>query len=434
MRSQTPKVLHRICGRELVSLVVEAAKGAGFDVTVVVVPPGSDAIRAVLGESVSYVVQAEPQGTGHALLQARGLLDGVDSLAVLSGDVPLIQSETLSSMMRRHLEGEACMTLLTSTLSNADGLGRVIRHESGSIIAVVEDSEADEETRAIKEVNGGIYCFRSSWLWPSLDSLDPPPGREVFLTDLVSAAARDELPVTPVEAPTPEEIVGVNTRVQLAEAEAALRQRIRERWMLAGVTLSAPASIYIDFDARLGQDTVVLPNTHITGASQIGSGCEIGPDSTVDSSKIGNGCGVVASVIRESTLEDGVAVGPFSHVRSGSHLERGVHIGTSAEVKKSRLGHETRSGHFSYIGDAQVGANVNIGAGTVTCNFDGVKKNVTRIGDNAFIGSGSMLVAPVTIGERSWTGAGAVVTRDVPPDSLAVGVPARVRPRNDPRK
>ena len=427
MKSQIPKVLHRLCGRAMVSLVVDAAEAAGFGAKFVVVPPDSLAIRNALQNGVSYVTQSDPLGSGHALLQTRGHLKAVENVVVLYGDVPLIRPETLRSMMRLHLERQASITLLTASVTDSDGLGRVTRDASGDIDSVVEDSEADEETRRITEVNAGIYCFRSSWLWPSLDSLAPSSSGEIFLTDLVSAASQQGNVIESLQVDQPHEATGVNTRVQLAEAEAALRQSLRERWMLSGVTLTDPDSTYVDFDVELGEDTVVHPNTHINGASRIGRRCEIGPNTIVSGSQIGDECRVMASVIEGSTLEDDVQVGPFSHIRLGSHLGKGVHIGNFAEVKKSRLGRGTKSGHFSYIGDAEVGANVNVGAGTVTCNFDGTNKHRTRIEDDAFIGSDSMLVAPITIGTRSSTGVGAVVTKDVPPDSLAVGVPARVR-------
>ena len=429
MKSRVPKVLHRVCGKEMVSLVVKAAKDAGFGATVVVVGPDSRAIRDTLGDSVTYVAQPELLGTGHALLQARKLLESVDSVAVLSGDVPLIRPETLSSMMQLHLEKGAFITLLTSKRVSPDGLGRVVRDSSGRVEAVVEDSETDEGTKTITEVNGGVYFFRSSWLWPSLDALAPSSGGEIFLTDLVPVAAQQGQVVESLTAQQPEEVMGVNTRVQLAEAEAVLRRHVRDRWMLSGVTMPDPSSVYIDIGAELGQDTVVHPNTHITGDSRIGRECEVGPNTTVADSDIGDSCRIIASLVEDATLEDGVDVGPFSHIRHGSHLESGVHIGNFAEVKESRLGRGTRSGHFSYIGDAKVGANVNIGAGTITCNFDGVNKNRTVIEDDVFIGCDTMLVAPVTIGARSSTGAGAVVNKDVPNDSQAMGVPARVRPK-----
>ena len=427
MKSGVPKVLHQVCGREMVSLVVDAAKGAGFDATVVVVPIDGTPIRNLLGDGVGYAVQPEPLGTGHALLQSRRLLQGVDNVAVLHGDAPLIRSETLASMMRLHLDSEACITLLSATPEAPGDLGSVIRDASGRITAIVELSQTREEASSTTEVNSGVYCFRSSWLWPHLEGLSPSLGGEVFLTDLVALASGQGMVIESVQALQPQEILGVNTRVQLAEAEGVLRQSLRERWMLFGVTLTDPGSAYIDYGAGLGQDTVVLPNTHISGTSRIGRDCRIGPNTTISGSDIGDGCRIIASVVESSTLDDGVEVGPFSHIRPGSHLERGVHVGNFVEVKQSRLGRGTRSGHFSYVGDAEVGANVNIGAGTVTCNYDGTNKHRTRIEDDAFIGSDSMLVAPVTIGARSSTGAGSVVNRDVPPDSQAIGAPARVR-------
>ena len=245
------------------------------------------------------------------------------------------------------------------------------------------------------------------------------------------AASEQGEVVADVATDSPGEAIGVNTRVQLAEAEEAMRRAVREKWMLAGVTMREPSSVYVDAGVRIGQDTVIHPNTHLCGATVVGPDCEIGPDSTIRDATLGAGCRIVSSVVTGATLENGVEVGPFSHIRPGSHLESGVRIGSFGEVSRSRLGRGARSAHFSYIGDTEIGANVNIGAGTVTCNFDGVEKHRTQIGEGAFIGSGSMLVAPVTIGARARTGAGAVVTRDVPPDSLAVGVPARVRDAGD---
>ena len=295
----------------------------------------------------------------------------------------------------------------------------------GTITAVVEEADADEATLSVPEINGGAYCFRSAWLWDSLRAVPPSPSGEVRLTDLVGLAAQQGMAVESVRSRDPHETLGVNTRVHLAKAEAVLRERIREQWMLRGVTMPDPGSVYIDATAELDQDTTVLPNTHITGRSRIGRSCEIGPNSIISDSLIGDRCKIKAAVIEGSTLDEGVDAGPFSYIRPGSHLEEEVHIGSFAEVKSSRLGPGSRSGHFSYIGDADVGANVNIGAGTVTCNYDGERKHRTTIGDDAFIGSDTMLVAPVNVGARASTGAGAVVTKDVPPDSLVVGVPAR---------
>ena len=425
MKSQLPKVLHRICGREMVGLVVDTAQRANLGPIVIVVPDRPAIIRDALGDSVIYAEQSQPLGTGHALLQARSALNGADNVVVLAGDVPLIQHDTLCKMLELHTQKQACVTLLTSTLTNPDGLGRIVRTASGEINAIVEESEADENILALSEINAGIYCFRTSWLWDALSSLGPSPKGEIFLTDLVSLAVNQGLLVECVRSQDAHETLGVNNRVQLAQAESVLRRRIREHWMMQGVTLIDPDSVYIDANVELGQDTVVLPNTHIINGSRIGKGCEIGPNSIVAESVIADNCRVTASVVEGAVLEDGVDIGPFSHMRPGAVLKKNVHIGNYVEVKNSTVGEDTKSGHFSYIGDATVGANTNIGAGTVTCNWDGEHHHRTTIGENVFIGCDTMLVAPVEIGDGSKTGAGAVVNKNVPPNTTVVGVPAK---------
>ena len=422
MKSAMPKVLHPVCGKPMVALVAEAAAGAAVGATVVVVPPESEAIRSTLDDSVAYVEQADPLDGGRALLRARDSLQRVDNVVVLDGNFPLITGETLAAMAEVHERSGAAVTLLTAAARSPDGLPRVVRDSSGRVTHTVEDDGG----RGMREVDAGIYWFRSEWLWRNLDAVGPSPGG-----DLLRAASEQGEVVADLAVDSPVEAIGVSTRAQLAEAEEAMRRSVREKWMLAGVTMREPSSVYVDVDVRIGQDTVIHPNTHLRGATVVGPGCEIGPDTTVSDATLGAGCRIVSSVVTGSTLENDVEVGPFSHIRPGSHLEAGVRIGSFGEVSRSRLGRGARSAHFSYIGDAEIGANVNIGAGTVTCNFDGVEKHRTQIGEGAFIGSGSMLVAPVTIGARARTGAGAVVTTDVPPDSLAVGVPARVRGGED---
>ena len=426
MKSRIPKVLHRICGREMVALVVDAIEGAGIVDTVAVVRAGSDAVERALGKRAGYVEQSNPSGTGHALLQARDLSASATHVAVLSADVPLVTPATLEGLVNRHVESGAVITLVTVEVESPGDLGRVMRSPDGSITAIVEYDMADDQVRSINEVNGGIYCFSAQWLWPHLDLLPPAPNGDLRLTDLVEMAVAEGELVDSVRPQGPDELQGVNNRVQLASAEASLRSRIRSGWMMNGVTMPDPASVYIDAEAELGQDSVVMPNTHVMGASRIGRDCTLGPNTVVEDSTIGDGCSVFASVVRGSVLESGVDVGPFSHVRAGSRLASGVHIGSHAEVKSSSLGPGTKSSHFSYIGDADIGANVNIGAGTVTCNYDGTAKHKTTIGNGAFIGSDSMLVAPVSVGPGATTGAGAVVTKDVPADALVVGAPARV--------
>ena len=429
MRSSTPKILHRLCGTEMVGLVGQAARSAGLSPIVVVVPPASGPVREALDENVVFAEQPESLGSGDALLSARSAVGDSDSVVVLYADVPALRHDTIEDLVAHHDKTGAAVTLLTARRDRPNGLGRVVRSSTGEITEIVEDLDADDGVRSINECNVGIYCIETSWLWESLDALDPSSGGEVYLTDLVSAASSHGLTVESRESSDPDETLGVNDRLQLSEAEAVLRRRILDDWMLRGVSVIDPSSVYIDATVQLGQDTIVLPNTHILGQTSVGLDCQIGPNSVVRDSLVGDDCKIIASVVESSELSQGVSVGPFSHIRPGSNLEENTHIGNFAEVKNSRLGPGTRSGHFSYIGDANVGANVNIGAGTVTCNFDGDKKNKTSIGDEAFIGSDTMLVAPVTVGSGSSTGAGSVVTRDVPDESRVVGAPARVVPK-----
>ncbi|MCY4529387.1 MAG: bifunctional UDP-N-acetylglucosamine diphosphorylase/glucosamine-1-phosphate N-acetyltransferase GlmU [Chloroflexi bacterium] len=426
MRSGLSKVLHRICGKELVRHVVDAAKGAGYDRFVVIVSPTNHAaVRDLLTDTVDYAVQSDTLGTGHAVLQAKDLLRGVGTVAVLNGDVPLVRPETLRSLLEHHEARDACATLLTASI-DMPGLGRVVRDTDGTIAEIVEERDADESTKAIGEVNVGSYCFNGPWLWDALEKVKPSDGGEYYLPAVVATAVQEGRPPESIEASDPSEALGINDRVQLAEAETILRERIRLHWMKDGVTMPDPSTVYIDADVSLGQDSSILPNTHIRGATSIAERCEIGPNTIVDDARIGSECRVWSSVVEGSELEASVSVGPFTHVRPGSHIAEGVVLGNFAEVNRSTVGRNSKSAHFSYLGDAEVGDDVNIGAGTVTVNYDGVNKQTTRIGDGAFIGCDTMLVAPVEVGEGAQTAAGAVVTKDVPPDALAVGVPARI--------
>ena len=410
----------------MVSLVADAATQSGLSPIVAVLPPVSKAYTQALGDSVSHVAQNEPLGTGHAALQARDSLKSVDTILILNGDVPLIRPETIRALVAKDTNTKSTLTLLTSTKTLPDGLGRIVRSKDGTVTAIVEERVADRVSLDISEINSGIYCCQAEWLWKSLPKLEKSSTGEIFLTDLVALAVDEKLPVRSMQVEDGSEVLGINTRIELARAEGLLRHRIREKWMLNGVSMPHPDSVYIDSNAQIGIDTIIQPNTHIRGATSIGEGCEIGPNSIVSNSSIGQGCKITSSVIEHATLEDSVIVGPFSHVRPGAHLESDVHIGNYGEVKNSRIGRGTKSGHFSYIGDADVGANVNIGAGAITCNYDGDKKNRTIIEDGVFIGSDSMLVAPLHIGANARTGVGSIVTKDVPAGASAIGAPARI--------
>ena len=432
MRSGLSKVLHKICGKELVRHVVDSAKAAGYDRIVVIVSPANhDPVHDLLGDSVGYALQTDTLGTGHAVLQARDLLSGVDTVAVLNGDVPLIRPETLRSLLERHEAQDARATLLTAHCDIA-GLARVVRNSSGAIAEIVEERDADERTKAIGEVNVGSYCFKGPWLWDALEKRE-----DVGCRRILSPGGRGHCRAAVERRRSPSglsepaaEALGINDRVQLSEAENILQERIRLHWMKSGVTMPSPTSVYIDADVSLGEDTIVLPNTHITGGTRVADRCLLGPNSIIDDARIGSECRVWSSVVEGSDLEARVSVGPFTHIRPGSRIAEGVVLGNFAEVNRSEVGRNTKSVHFSYLGDAEIGENVNIGAGTVTVNYDGVSKLPTRIGDGAFIGCDTMLVAPVEVGSGAQTAAGAVVTKDVPPDAMAVGVPARLISKN----
>jgi len=426
LKSARPKVLHPLGGRALVRYAVEAMTAATGARPLLVVGPESAEVRAALGERADYVVQPQPLGTGDAVRQARSrLLGAADTVLVSYADMPLLRAETLSALVAAQSANPGALTLLSLRSANRGDFGRVVRNAAGQVHAVVEAAQATPQQLALTEVNVGAYCINAYWLWQALDRLPLSPKGEFYITDLVGLAVGQGMPVASVTIDDEDEVIGVNNRVQLAQAEAALRQRINTHWMLAGVTLADPATTYIEPGVELGPDTVVLPNTHLCGQSKIGADCVLGPNTIVRDTTIGDRCQVECSVLEGAWLAEDVSIGPFGHLRSGARLERGVHMGNFGEVKNSTLGPGVKMGHFSYVGDATLGEEVNVGAGTITCNFDGVKKNKTVIGPNAFIGSDTLLVAPVSVGAGARTGAGAVVTKSVPPDTLAVGMPAR---------
>jgi bifunctional UDP-N-acetylglucosamine pyrophosphorylase/glucosamine-1-phosphate N-acetyltransferase len=346
--------------------------------------------------------------------------------------MPLIRVETFRRLIECQLDNDGPLTLLSALSDDPRGFGRIERDESNQVLGIVEEAHANERQLAITELNVGAYCFRADWVWEHLDQLPVSPKGEYYLTDLVGIAAVGGMKVMSIPVESLDESIGVNTRVHLAEAELALRKRILTHWMEAGVTVRDPSTTYVDSGVSIGQDTLLLPNTYLEGETVVGSGCTVGPNTIIRSSTIGDACTILSSVVEHATIEDEVEIGPYAHLRTGTYLEQGVHVGNFGEIKNSRLGRGVKMGHFSYIGDATIGEGVNIGAGTITCNFDGERKNKTEIGSGAFIGSDTMLVAPVRIGKGARTGAGSVVTKDVPDNSIAVGIPARVvRKRKD---
>jgi bifunctional UDP-N-acetylglucosamine pyrophosphorylase/glucosamine-1-phosphate N-acetyltransferase len=430
-RSERPKVIHPLAGRPMIRYSIEALRAAGSPhPPVVVIGPAADLVREAAGPGVRFVLQPVPRGTGDAVRWAEPLLrEEASDLLITYADLPLVRPETYRRLMEAHRAQGATLTLLTARLPDPTGYGRVVRDEAGRVVRVVEQAEASPEEQHLSEINVGVYAVRAAWLWPALARLQPSPVKgELYLTDLVALATADGEPVEAVLLEDLEEALGVNTRVQLAEAERILRRRINTRWMLEGVTLIDPERVYIGMDAVIGPDTVIYPDTYIEGETRIGRRCRIGPNTILRDAVIGDDCVVEASVVEGAVLADRVHVGPFAHLRPGTRLAEEVRVGNFAEIKNSVVGPRTRMHHFGYLGDATVGADVNIGAGTVTCNYDGVRKHPTVIEDGAFIGSDTMLVAPVRVGRGAKTGAGSVVTRDVPPETLVYGVPARPRP------
>ena len=426
MRSALPKPLHRVCGLPIVDHVLEALCAAGFDAPVVVVQPRADDLREHLAGRARFAVQDRPTGTGGALAAAEEAVAlETGHVIVINGDAPLVPGDAVMQLMAAHESSGARMTLLTARDPLQGGLGRVIRGDDGVVSAIVEERDATPEQRAVAEVNGGVYAIRANGLWEALAALPPAPNGETYLTALAAFFhARGDV-VDAVTLDDARDIIGVNTRSDLALAESVMQARIRERWMLEGVTLIDPAATYIDVGVTLGRDTVIQPNTHLRGATRIGERCVVGPNAVLRDSVVGDGCTVVASMLEEATLEDGVTVGPFAHLRPGTRVGRGSHVGNFVEIKASELGSDVKAGHFGYIGDATVGDGANIGAGTVTANYDGDAKHVTEIESNAFIGSDTVLVAPVRVGRGARTGAGAVVNRDVADGDTVVGVPAK---------
>jgi len=433
MRSALPKPLHPVAGVPMIDRVLRAAAAAAPVRTVVVVGSEGRAVAEHLaGGDVATVVQEPPRGTGDAVRAALPLLEDVDRLLVLFADQPLLTAETVVDLVAGARLAGAWVTVLTTVLPEAGGYGRLERDGAGRPRRIVERKDDEPARRAgPTEINGGMMVLRADWARGALARLRPSAASgEYYLTDLVDAAVAEGAggggwPVAAV-AGEPEVALGVNDRVELARADAVARARIRRRLMLDGVTLVGPETIFVDDGVEVGLDTTILPFSTLGTGTVVGAGCTIGPHAVLLRSRLADGVEVRASTLVDTTVAAGADVGPYSHLRGGSEVGPGVHVGNFAELKNARLGRGVRVGHFGYLGDVEVGAEANIGAGTITANFDGVDKHRTEIGAGAFIGSDTILRAPVRVGEGAATGAGAVVTRDVPDGSLAVGVPARV--------
>jgi bifunctional UDP-N-acetylglucosamine pyrophosphorylase / glucosamine-1-phosphate N-acetyltransferase len=435
MKSGRAKVLHELGGLPLITYVCRTALSLGPEkIHVVVGHQAAEverAVRAEVGDTAEFVTQAEQRGTGDAVMSARAPLENSDSLLlVLSGDVPLIRAETLETFIERHRASGATCSILSVRLENPTGYGRIVRAENDQFVRIVEQKDATSEEQKVKEINSGIYCFAARKLFAALRRVNPSNKQgEFYLTDVPQILLADGEKVDVYLHGDAREVSGINTRAELAEFENLLRRgTIRKLMIEAGVTFIDPSHAYVSAEAQVGKDCIIYPDVAIEGKTTIGDGCEIRSGTRITNSRLGTGVVVKDHcVIIDSEIEPDCSIGPFAHLRMNALLEEGSVVGNFVEVKKSRLGRGSKAMHLSYLGDATVGEKTNIGAGTVTCNYDGKEKHATIIEDNVRIGSDTMLVAPVRVGRGSVTAAGSVVIEDVPPDTLVAGVPAVVK-------
>lgn len=434
MKSELPKVIHKVNGISMISKIIKVLNGLEPEENILILGHKKEEVLKVVGEEADYVVQTEQLGTGHAVIQAKEKLADYDGdVMILCGDTPLLREETLRNLYNFHKESKAVTTILTSIYENPFGYGRIVK-ENGLVKAIVEEKEANEEIKKIKEVNAGVYCFNSKELFKALSKINNNNEKgEYYLTDVIGIQVGEDKKVQSFVLEDNMEILGVNSKVELAQASEVLRARKNLELMENGAILIDPKATYVEEDVKVGKDTVIYPGAVLQGNTLIGENCEIIGTTRIIDSVLGNNIRIESSVIEESKIDDYVTMGPFAHLRPKSHLKEKVHIGNFVEVKKSTLEKGVKAGHLTYLGDAQVGEDTNIGAGTITCNYDGKNKFKTVIGKNSFIGSDSMLVAPVNIGENSLVGAGSVITKDVPENSLAVARSKQII-KNDWRK
>lgn len=424
MKSRTPKVLHEICGLPMIDHVLAAVRASGADEVIAIVSP--ELREPVAARGVACVVQEPQNGTGHALQLAMAALPAeADQVLIASGDMPLVPASLLHAVVEARDGARAPAALVSARVPLPTNFGRIVR-EGGRVARIVENVDATPDERSIDEVNTGIYCFEERGLRRHLDGLRPNNAQgELYLTDCIAAIVAEGGHVEAVTCGDRRLVMGINNRIELAAARAVMQRRILEDLMLSGVTIVDPSTTYVDARVEVGNDSVILPNTHLRGKTHIGSGVTIGPDSFLENARIAEGVHVWYSIVRDSSIAARTTVGPFAHVRLNADVAADCKIGNFVELKKTAMGKGAKAQHLSYLGDAEIGEEANIGAGTITCNWDGKNKNATKIGKRAFIGSNSSLVAPLTIGDEALTGAGAVVIRDVPAGERVVGNPAK---------
>ena len=423
MKSALPKVLHAVGGKSMLRHVMTAAEQAGAKRMLVVVGFGGDKVQAEIGAAAEFVLQAEQLGTGHAMMQVQPVLAGFSgTILLLCGDTPLLTGQALLDLVAAHQQSGAAATVLTAKPADATGYGRILRDESGQVLGIVEQKDATAEQKQIGEINTGIYCFEAAPLFAALAGLTCNNAqKEYYLTDVLAILAQAGQQVGAVEVADFQETLGINSRLQLAEAEKILRQRKLVELMDSGVTVMDPASTFVDASVSVGEDTVLYPFTWLEGETTIGRDCRIGPNSRISDSQLGDAATLHFSYAHECKIAGGVSVGPYVHLRPDTELSAGVKVGNFVEIKNSRVGVGSKLPHLSYIGDADIGSGVNIGCGTITVNYDGKKKHRTVVGDTAFVGCNSNLVAPVSVGSGAYIAAGSTITKDVPDGALGVG-------------
>lgn len=432
MKSKLYKVLHPVCGKPMVQHVVDQVKKLKIQEMVTVIGHGAEMVKAQLGDESHYALQSEQLGTAHAVMQAQQSLEGkVGVTIVVCGDTPLIKAETMESLFKHHEELSAKATILTASIEDPTGYGRIIRNDNGLVEKIVEHKDATEAEREINEINTGTYCFDNAALFEALKKVsnDNVQG-EFYLPDVVEILKNQGEVVTAYQTNDLEETLGVNDRVALSEAERIMRKRINESHMRNGVTIIDPANTYIESGVVIGQDTTILPGTILKGRTVIGADCQIGPNSEIDTCEVGNETVIRQSAAYNSEIGSLVNIGPFAHIRPDSTIHDEVKIGNFVEIKKAVFGKGSKASHLSYIGDAEVGSDVNIGCGSITVNYDGKNKFLTKIEDGVFIGCNSNLVAPVTIGKGAYVAAGSTVTKDVPGNALAIARAQQVNKEN----
>lgn len=422
MKSETYKVLHKINGLSMVEHVLRAVNKSAVERVVTIVGHGAETVKEVIGHQSEYALQAEQLGTGHAVLQAKDLiLEEKGSTLVICGDTPLLSAETLEELFEVHESTQAKATILTAIAPNPTGYGRIVRYGDGEISQIVEHKDASPEIRSITEINTGTYVFDNQALFTALDQVgNNNVQNEYYLTDVISILAQKDEVVKAHIMDDFDEAIGINDRVALAQASQLMTRRINNNHMRNGVTMINPETIYIEVDVEIGRDTIVEAGVSLKGKTTIGDHVFLGKDTEIVDSEIGNHVVIKNSVIESSNVGGNTTIGPFAHLRPESRISKNVHIGNFVEIKNSSLAEGAKAGHLSYIGDAEIGKNVNVGCGTTFVNYDGKQKNRTTVGDDSFIGSGSLLVAPLEIGERAITAAGSTITQDVQDEALAI--------------